>query len=445
MEDDPRYHIVKAKNKFETPNLTGYRDLNFCIQVRVPAAADNTTTTFNHVCEIQIHHAEIYKLNSQLHSHDYYEFMRSYFAGDTGSLQERLDDLRRISGGASVDESFVEDLLNKNLNQDRLLRLAELFEEQLCEYDWSLRVHEKLLEVRISQNDPLPIVASYLAMGKVLRLQSKFQAAIDKFDQAIRLINPSDGENIDGHTPILANVFYEMGVVLQLQGKLDDALLVERQALEYQTEALGKYHADVATTYRGLGLILEKQGMLDKAMKMYEQALKIRTKTMGEGHWIVGDCYRSMAIVLCKKGELGIAFGLFEMTLDLYEKNFGRYHISVSDIHTAMANVYFMQGKLDEALAKYEWALKIRKKVHGDEHWTVAGTYANMAMVLQKQQKLKEAFQLLELALEMRLKFLGEKAPEIAKTYSAMASVCQDLGNEEEANAFLEKASKTSQ
>ena len=61
LQNDPTIHIVKAKNRFQTPTLTGYRDLN--LHIRIPG---------EHICELQIHHHAIRQLNIELKSHDFY-------------------------------------------------------------------------------------------------------------------------------------------------------------------------------------------------------------------------------------------------------------------------------------------------------------------------------------------------------------------------------------
>jgi hypothetical protein len=99
MKKDKSILIVKAKNRFEHPSLSGYRDLNILIQI-------DTSQGFKHICVVEMHHKAIKKLDKKLKSHVYYEYFRSYFAGATGSLKERLDDLKLISDGAAVGGSF---------------------------------------------------------------------------------------------------------------------------------------------------------------------------------------------------------------------------------------------------------------------------------------------------------------------------------------------------
>jgi hypothetical protein len=42
IQEDPSTHIVKAKNRFATPTLTGYRDLNLCIQIDTHKASSTS-------------------------------------------------------------------------------------------------------------------------------------------------------------------------------------------------------------------------------------------------------------------------------------------------------------------------------------------------------------------------------------------------------------------
>ncbi|CAJ1933337.1 unnamed protein product [Cylindrotheca closterium] len=60
IRDDPSIRVVKAKNRFEKPTLTGYRDFNLCIQIDIPGYR------FRHICELQIHHKAIQVLQTEL-------------------------------------------------------------------------------------------------------------------------------------------------------------------------------------------------------------------------------------------------------------------------------------------------------------------------------------------------------------------------------------------
>jgi hypothetical protein len=75
-------------------------------------------------------------MDTQLKSHVYYEYFRSYFAGATDSLKDRIDDLKAISHGGAVDESFLHELLENSTHV------------RLCEYHWALELYRKALKIK---------------------------------------------------------------------------------------------------------------------------------------------------------------------------------------------------------------------------------------------------------------------------------------------------------
>jgi tetratricopeptide (TPR) repeat protein len=70
-----------------------------------------------------------------------------------------------------------------------------------------------------------------------------------------------------------------------------------------QIKALGKGHVSVGDTYNNMAVVLDAQGKYDEAMKMYQTALGIKIKALGKGHADVGGTYYNMAIVLQAQGK----------------------------------------------------------------------------------------------------------------------------------------------
>lgn len=120
IQEDDSIHIVKAKNRFQEPILSGYRDLN--IQFRI-----DTHQGFYHICELQIHHQAILVLDKLLKSHSYYEYFRKHFAGSIGSNQNCLKDLKMLSEGGVIDDSFLVKVVETSPDEERLERLGALF------------------------------------------------------------------------------------------------------------------------------------------------------------------------------------------------------------------------------------------------------------------------------------------------------------------------------
>jgi tetratricopeptide (TPR) repeat protein len=268
-----------------------------------------------HICEIQIHHAAIYFINTQLKSHVYDEYFRSYFAGATDSLKNRLDDLKAISHGGAVDESFLHELLENSTDEVRLENFGDLFCKQLCEYHWALELYRKALEIKkkILGEDHLDVADTYNMMAIVLRSQGKLDDAMELYGKALEIKKKTLGED---HSDA-AGVYNNMANVLQLQGKLDDAMGLYGKALAIYEKTLGEDHSSVAGAYNNMAGILKRQGKLDDAMELYRKALEICKKTLGEDHSAVAGVYDNMTKIFESQGKLADAMELHKKALEI--------------------------------------------------------------------------------------------------------------------------------
>lgn len=146
IQEDPRIFIVKAKNRFQNPTLTGYRDFNLAVQIETPDG-------FKHICEIQIHHAATKALSKVLNSHKHYEYFRTFFMGDTKDLEMHLADLKAIdSGMRSQGDIFGSGggMFGQSNADKRLERMGELFlNSRIREYYFAVHVYFQLLRLRL--------------------------------------------------------------------------------------------------------------------------------------------------------------------------------------------------------------------------------------------------------------------------------------------------------
>jgi tetratricopeptide (TPR) repeat protein len=280
-------------------------------------------------------------MDTQLKSHVYYEYFRSYFAGATDSLKDRIDDLKSISHGGAVDESFLHELLENSTEEVRLEKLGDLFRKQLCEYHWALELYRKALEIykKILGEDHLDVANTYNNIANVMESHGKLEDAMELYRKALKIKKKTLGEeHSDG------------------------------KALEIYKKTLGAEHPDVSMTYNNIANVMESHGKLEDAMELYRKALKIKKKTLGEEH---------------SDGK----------ALEIYKKTLREEHPDVSMTYNNIANVMESHGKLEDAMELYRKALKIKKKTLGEEHWSVASTSNNMANVESQSKEEKEEFQ----------------------------------------------------
>ena len=87
----------------------------------------------------------------------------------------------------------------------------------------------------------------------------------------------------DAHTETLTSVG-NLGLLLQAQGKLDEARPLCEEALAGRRAALGDTHPGTLTSIGNLGSLLQAQGKLDEAEPLLREALAGCRATMGDTH-----------------------------------------------------------------------------------------------------------------------------------------------------------------
>ena len=150
LERQPGLCIVTFDNRFRNPTPAGFRDINVAVRLRCGV-----------VCEVQHHLRVVKEFDEANDSHSHFEYFRTYFAGSMQAVESRLGDLRVIveaaaddkdgssregEDGASVlDDAFMMRLMASD-DQQQLLRVADLLESNLSEFELAQR-----LKVRAEQ------------------------------------------------------------------------------------------------------------------------------------------------------------------------------------------------------------------------------------------------------------------------------------------------------
>ncbi|KAL3938790.1 MAG: hypothetical protein SGBAC_006376 [Bacillariaceae sp.] len=325
---DESIEIVKSKNRFRNPTIAGYRDWHLQIQISTEDG------NMKHTCELQLHLDTIKEAGGRLGSYDYYEFFRLYHVG-TNTLEERMDDLRIICDGGSLNTTTLGNIMKNPLESSRMLRLADLFGLHMNEYQLAL-VITNATRTSLEPRD------WYTRMG---------------------------------------NLFWQ-------QGKPEDAMGMYERALAIRMSALRPDHVDTAEAYTNMADALANQGRLVEAMGLYQTALDIELKTLGPDHADVAATYNKMAKLLSNQGKLDEALATHQKALDIQLDALGPDHPYTAHTYASMANVLQNQGNLDEALTFYQMAMVIFFKVRGPDHADTVHTYANMATVLNQKGNL---------------------------------------------------------
>lgn len=133
------------------------------------------------------------------------------------------------------------------------------------------------------------------------------------------------------------------GLMLEAEGKLDEAISLYRQALQLAP--------DSAKSHNNLGVALQKQGKINEAIDHYRLSLQLKPN-YAPAHYNLGDA-------LDTQGKLDEAISHYYQALDIDS--------DYAPLHHSLGRVLQLQGKFDEAIAHYSKALEIEPD-HAEAH-----------------------------------------------------------------------------
>ena len=194
-------------------------------------------------------------------------------------------------------------------------------------------------------------------LGIALEAQGKLEEAIAQYRDALRL----KGDYVDAHT--------NLGNALAAQGKLDEAIAHLREAIRLRPRDAG--------AHRNLGNALVAQGKLEDAVAHYRDALRLDP---GDG-----ELHNSLGIALTRQGKLEDAVAQYRDALRLDRDN--------GDVHNNLGVALAAQGRLDDAIPHFRDAIRA-KESDGQAH-------TNLGMALAQVGRFDQAIPELRRALEL--------------------------------------------
>lgn len=262
-------------------------------------------------------------------------------------LQRYEEEFRRVVIGYSRKMASVGGYSIESSDRIRLKQLQqslELSDEDIASIEKRL-VAPKEAENELRQNN---LTASgQNDRGMELYNQGKLDEAIVMYRQAIQL------------DPDFAVAYSNLAQALNDQGKIDEAIAACRQAIQLDP--------NFATAHNNLGFAFYKQGELDKAIAAYRQAIQLDPN--------LATAHSNLGVALRRQGKIDEAVMACRRAIQL-DPNFAIGH-------NMLGFALYEQGKLDEAIAAYRRAIQLKRNY--------AHAYNNLGVALYKQGKLDEA------------------------------------------------------
>ena len=230
----------------------------------------------------------------------------------------------------------------------------------------------------------------------------------------------------------------QLGRLLQYQGKLDEAGVLLRDALEARRATLGDRHPETLTSINNLGLLLQYQGKLDEAGVLLREALEARRATLGDRHPGTLTSIGSLGRLLQAQGKLDEAGVLNREALEARRATLGDRHPKTLVSMGYLGRLLQDQGKLDEAGVLYLEALEASRATLGDRHPSTLIYIAFLGRLLHDQGRLGEAETLLLEVHDGCAATLAEGHRTRLRSQAWLADVRRAQGRIESARALVD-------
>ncbi len=179
-------------------------------------------------------------------------------------------------------------------------------------------IEQALQYAAVSRNDSL--IADLLTdlVFVVGHLQARYAEALQLCTIAQAAVTRA------GNKPVQrANVLNYLSTLLWRQGKNEQAIESQQQALALRKEAFGPDHPSVAVSLNNLGDVLMELKRYDQAQKVLNQAYSNWEKAFGPNHPYVGYPLTNLGVVLLEQGKYPQAKKVFARALSVWEQGLG--------------------------------------------------------------------------------------------------------------------------
>jgi tetratricopeptide (TPR) repeat protein/predicted Ser/Thr protein kinase len=294
----------------------------------------------------------------------------------------------------------------------------------------------RALSEGLAEGDPAHEATHRNNLAIILNDQGKYEEA----EAEHRIVLELRERTLGPDHPLIAQTRSNLGLVLKAQGKYAEAEVENRRALELRQRVLGPEHPDVAASRGNLGGILTTLGKHAEAEAEFRSAVALLDEALGPEHPDAVSMRGNLGVILHAQGSYAEAEAEFRRTIARQEEVLGPEHPDIAAFRNNLAVVLRAQGKHEEAEAEYRRTLAVWEKAWGVDHPDIGMARNNLANVLHSQGKHEEAEAEHRRVLVVWEKALGPEHPNVANSRTNLARVLVDRGRFEEAVGLAERA-----
>lgn len=265
-------------------------------------------------------------------------------------------------------------------------------------------------------------------LGDSSDAQTYFEAALTIYHQKL---GPHHLKTID--------TIEWLGLICQLQGKLDQARSHFQDVLMMRQQQLGDHHLDTATTHNNLGALLRIQGRFAEARVHLETSLMTRRRILGLKNPHTARSLNNLGYLLYNLGEYRRALRYYKLALAIRQKILDANHLATAQSLNNVGEVLCCLGQYDEAWNHHQQALKMRLQVLGERHFDTAESFNNLGNVRSAQAVYAEAQGYFEQGYAIYQQLSGETPILYIQILCGLACTYRDQGHYDAALRLFEE------
>lgn len=221
----------------------------------------------------------------------------------------------------------------------------------------------------------------------------------------------------------LATTLNNLGRVLCISRKYEEALKAYNEAYDIRVSVLGKDHLDVAATAYNIGQTNHQMKHLDQALEYYDLFMLIASTKLGHSHQDIALTLKSIAQIYQDRCRFDVALAVYGFALRSAHGSLGQQHPEVASILNKMGNIFFEKGELDRALDAYAMGLEVEFAVLDSNHPNIAVTLCNLGLIFQRKGDFTLAVEMYKEAVRVQKAFFGPIDARVASTLSSIGHI----------------------